>query len=184
MQDTPNALLKEIQEGSDAGFATLVKQYTPLITSLVSSFCASGGGARDDLQQEAESALLKASLTYDSTQNAVSFGLYAKICMRNALISHRRKVLRRSRRDMSKKLSRQGKSMHNVFVQTQNLVQKLEKLEKVLSPYERQVLREYISGKSVPEIAEDVGKSSKSVHNALFRIREKGKQFERCVATD
>lgn len=74
--------------------------------------------------------------------------------------------------------------MHGVFVQTQNLAQKLEKLETVLSPYERRVLREYISGKSVPEIAEDIGKTAKSVHNALFRIREKGKQFERCVETD
>ena len=184
MQDTSNALLKEIQEGSAAGFIALMKQYSPLITSLVSSFCASGSGSRDDLQQEAESALLKAALTYDSTQTAVSFGLYAKICMRNALISYRRKVLRRSRRDMLQKSSKQEKSMRSVFVQTQNFAQKLEKLDEVLSPYERRVLEEYISGKSVPEIAEDIGKNSKSVHNALFRIREKGKQFEHWIETD
>ena len=49
----------------------------------------------------------------------------------------------------------------------------------VLSPYERCVLREYISGKSVREIAQDLNKESKSVYNALFRIREKGKQLER-----
>lgn len=174
MHDTPNALLKEIQKGSDADFASLVKQYTPLITSLVSSFSASGGGAWDELQQEAKSALLKAALTYDSTQTAVSFGLYAKICMRNALISYRRKVLRRARRDMPEKASRK-----KADIQIQNIKQMVAGLEKVLSSYEKYVLQEYISGKSVPEIAEDIGKNPKSVHNALFRIREKGKRLEK-----
>ena len=184
MQDTPNALLREIQEGSDAGFAALQKQYAPLITSLVSSFCASGGGARSDLQQEAESALLKAALAYDSEQTAVSFGLYAKICIRNALISHRRKVLRRARRDMPEKSTKRELGVHRVFVQTQNLEQKLAELNKILSPYERRILLEYMSGKSAPEIGEEIGKSAKSVHNALFRIREKGKQFEQSVKTE
>ncbi len=179
MQDTPNALLKEIREGSDAGFAALQKQYAPLTATLVSSFCASGGGVRADLEQEAESALLKAALSYDSAQTAVSFGLYAKICIRNALISHRRKVLRRARRDMPEKDAKREPGAYRVFVQTQNLEKKLAELNEVLSPYERRVLLEYMSGKSAPEIGEEIGKSAKSVHNALFRIREKGKQFER-----
>ncbi len=178
MQDTPDALLKEIQNGSDESFALLAKQYAPLVGGMVSSFYASGGGARDELLQEAESALLKAALTYDRTQRAVSFGLYAKICIRNALISHRRKVLRRTRRDMPEEKAWKSSGVHRVLSQTENGEQTIERITALLSPYERCVLQAYLSGKTVPEIAQDLGKNSKSVHNALFRIREKGKRLE------
>lgn len=179
MQDTPDTLLEEIQNGSNESFSMLAKQYAPLVAKMVSSFFASGGGARDELLQEAESALLKAALTYDKTQTAVSFGLYAKICIRNALISHRRKILRRTQREISNKKIRKSRGAQRVLIQTENVEQAIERIAVVLSPYERCVLREYISGKSVREIAQDLNKEAKSVHNALFRIREKGKQLER-----
>ena len=146
---------------------------------MVSSFFARGGGAREELLQEAESALLKAALTYDKTQTAVSFGLYAKICIRNALISYRRKVLRRTQREISNKKAGKSRGVQRVLTQSENAEQAIERIVAVLSPYERCVLREYISGKSVREIAQDLNKESKSVYNALFRIREKGKQLER-----
>lgn len=181
MQDTVDTLLEEIRNGSDESFAVLAKRYAPLIGSMVSSFCASGGGARDELMQEAESALLKAAVTYDCAQKDVSFGLYAKICMRNALISHRRKVLRRTHRDMPDQVSKKGKGTHRVFAQTEDVEQTLARIEVLLSAYEKRVLQEYMAGKSVPEIAEEIGKKPKSIYNALFRIREKGKRLERLV---
>ena len=179
MQDTPDTLLEEIQNGSNESFFILAKQYAPLVAKMVSSFFASGGGARDELLQEAESALLKAALTYDKTQTAVSFGLYAKICIRTALISYRRKVLRRTQREISNKKAGKSRGVQRVLTQSENAEQAIERIVAVLSPYERCVLREYISGKSVREIAQDLNKESKSVYNALFRIREKGKQLER-----
>lgn len=178
MQDTPDTLLKEIQNGSDESFSLLAKQYAPLVAGMVSSFHASGGGARDELLQEAKSALLKAALTYDSSQKAVSFGLYAKICIRNALISHRRKVLRRTRQDIPKEKSWKGSGAQRGMPRTENGEQTIERIAVLLSPYERRVLRAYMSGKKAPEIAREVGKDPKSVYNALFRIREKGKQLE------
>ncbi len=178
MQDTPETLLKEIQDGSDESFALLAKQYAPLVAGMVSSFYASGGGARDELSQEAESALLKAALTYDRTQTAVSFGLYAKICIRNALISHRRKVLRRARRDISEEKTWKSSGVRRILEKTGDMEQTVERIAALLSPYERCVLHAYISGKPVQEIAQDFNKDSKSVYNALFRIRKKGKRLE------
>lgn len=178
LQDISGTLLREIQNGSDESFALLEKRYAPLIVSMVSSFCASGSGARDELLQEAQSALLKAALTYDCAQKDVSFGLYAKICIRNALISHRRKVLRRTHRDMPGKTVNEKKDVRRVFSQAEDMEQMLVKIEGLLSAYEKQVLRAYMAGKSVSEIAGEVGKGPKSVYNALFRIRQKGKQLE------
>lgn len=178
MQNISDTLLQEIQNGSDESFALLEKRYAPLIASMVSSFCASGSGAKDELLQEAQSALLKAALTFDCTQKDVSFGLYAKICIRNALISHRRKVLRRMRRDMPGRAAKKKKGGRRVFSQAGNMEQMLVKIEGMLSAYEKRVLKAYMAGKSILEIAGEVGKEPKSVYNALFRIRQKGKQLE------
>ena len=49
----------------------------------------------------------------------------------------------------------------------------LEESRRVLSAYERNVLSEYVSGKTVPEISDELNKSQKSVNNALYRIRTK-----------
>ena len=177
MEEALAALLREIQSGSDESFEKLKVQYAPLIASMVSSFYASGSGAKDELLQEARSALLKAALTYDHTQREVTFGLYAKICIRNALISHRRKVLCRTQQDMPSAPA-EKKEARRVIVRVQDAQRVVARLADSLSPYECQVLEEYMAGKSVPEIAAAVGKNPKSIYNALFRIRQKAKQLE------
>ena len=174
VRDTPTALLREIRAGSGESFELLVKQYAPLLGNLVSAFYMSGSGARDELEQEARSALLKAALRYDSDQTAVSFGLYAKICIRNALISHRRKTLRQS----SPRISENRRTVRRQSLPEEPIDRSvLSAFSETLSPYEKKVFSAYLSGKRVAEIAEDLGRSQKSVHNALFRIREKAKQF-------
>lgn len=46
-------------------------------------------------------------------------------------------------------------------------------IKKILSRLEWQILQEYLSGKSYQEISEELGKSSKSIDNALQRIKKK-----------
>ena len=48
-----------------------------------------------------------------------------------------------------------------------------EKLVTSLSKYESKVLRRYISGHSYTDIAAELGKSEKSIDNALQRIKKK-----------
>jgi DNA-binding NarL/FixJ family response regulator len=45
-----------------------------------------------------------------------------------------------------------------------------------LSRYEENVLRAYAEGKKIPSIAEELGRSIRSVNNALYRIRVKLKR--------
>lgn len=49
----------------------------------------------------------------------------------------------------------------------------MEKIETALSRYERQVLELYLDGQAYGKIAEQLGKSEKSVDNAIQRIRKK-----------
>lgn len=48
-----------------------------------------------------------------------------------------------------------------------------ETILEVLSPFEQEVLRQYLEGKSYTEIAENLGRDPKSTDNALQRIRTK-----------
>ena len=51
------------------------------------------------------------------------------------------------------------------------------KLSKVLSKLELRVLTEYLEGKSYTEIALHIGKSDKSIDNALQRIKKKIEKY-------
>ena len=172
-------IVADVQSGNDEGFSILKARYAPLIRSLVRSF---EGAAEEEYIREAESALLKAAVRFDLTQSEVAFGLYAKVCIRNALISLRRKEMSKKRRAERKATNiRQRKSV-GIYVaesrddaETEKLI---ENIEKVLSPYERRIFREYMADKTVEEISLAVEKPKKSVNNAIYRIKEKVKALE------
>lgn len=171
-------IVADVQSGNDESFSVLKAKYAPLIKSIVRSFDGSG----EEYEKEAESALLKAALSFDISQGEVAFGLYAKVCIRNALISLRRKEMSRKRRAERKAVvarERRYIGFHSSdgadAAGTERLV---EAIGGVLSNYEKQVFIEYMSDKTVEEIAIAVGKSKKSVNNAIYRIKEKVKALE------
>lgn len=172
-------IVADVQSGNDESFSILKARYAPLISGLVRSF---EGAPIEEYTKEAESALLKAAVRFDVEQSEVAFGLYAKICIRNALISLRRKEMSRKRRAERKAVGAREKR-HMGFqaadtgdaAETEKLI---ESIEKLLSKYERRVFREYMSDKTVEEIAIAVGKPKKSVNNAIYRIKEKVKALD------
>ncbi len=172
-------IVADVQSGNDEGFSLLKARYAPLIRSLVRSF---EGAPEEEYIKEAESALLKAAVRFDIKQSDVAFGLYAKICIRNALISLRRKEMskkRRAERKVSEVRQRKHWGLYAAEARDAAETEKLiESIEKVLSGYERKVFREYMSDKTVEEIAIAVGKPKKSVNNAIYRIKEKVKALE------
>ena len=170
-----------VQSGDAESFEGLKRKYAPLMLGVVSSFAA-GEISTSELEREAESALLKSAVRYDTSQSKVAFGLYAKICIKNALISYLRKEqtkLRRQQRALetvqSKKSTRARFSYASEGRDTEKTV---ERISGVLSCYEKKVFSEYMSGRSVREIAADLGRSVKSVNNAMYRIKEKVKAGE------
>ncbi len=172
-------IVADVQSGNDEGFSLLKARYAPLIRSLVRSF---EGTSEEEYTREAESALLKAAVRFDLSQSQVAFGLYAKICIRNALISLRRKEMSQKRRAERKASDVRSRKHTGIYVAEARDAAETEKLiasiEKVLSKYEKKVFSEYMSDKTVEEIAIAVGKSKKSVNNAIYRIKEKVKALE------
>jgi len=186
-----NLLLEQIRSGDENSFAALSEQYHSVADSAVRRFASSfgiGDGDQDgmygeeDLRQEAMVALYRAALTYDLNEKGkdVSFGLYAKICVNNALISALRKYkTEKKKREAAKNKSRsnpkQNPGPFEMIVAREDAEFLLIKIREQLSGLERQVFDYYIVGKSAGEIAERLGRSEKSVSNALYRMKVKVK---------
>ncbi len=169
-------LILMARDGSSIAFSRLARQYKPLINSLsqkYSSMCREYGEVGDDFLQEAQMAFFDAVKSYDINNSVVTFGAYAKACIRNRLVSLVRKFKSQKRKRGELKIQAGVMSPDDAYL-TKELGTKLLALaENSLSPYEKNVFALYIEGKRASEISKNVGKSEKSVNNAIFRIRSK-----------
>ncbi|MBQ8746329.1 MAG: sigma-70 family RNA polymerase sigma factor [Clostridia bacterium] len=183
MTDAADILLRRVADGDQSAFEELALQYAPLIESMSAqfapSFAAMAEGAaigEQDLQQEARLALYRAANTFDPEKKGITFGLYAKICIRNSLVSLWRKSsagARVSRRGSKEVVETGGRDALSELLSASETGALREKIRAALSPYENRIFEQYISGMSVKQIALHVDKTEKSVSNALYRIRVK-----------
>ncbi|MDD6095543.1 MAG: sigma-70 family RNA polymerase sigma factor [Clostridia bacterium] len=166
-------ILTGVKNGKQEDYDKLRRKYSPLISKEVFSFNMSGAGSESELRDEAERALLSAAVSFDETLG-VGFGYYAKVCIRNALITLRRAVISREKKleKMNAIPSERRKRSFEAF-EGMNQDEIMEKISAVLSPYEKKVFIMSLEGKSAGEIAAIVKKDEKSVNNAIFRSRSK-----------
>lgn len=162
------------KNGSQPAFLELTELYSPLINSMAEKFRVKAGettlGA-DDLRQEALVAFYNALLSFDTEQDKVSFGLYAKICIRNRMISILRKLP--SRRAAKEFNSGAAGNPEAGYIENENYRLMLDKFGNTLTKYEKSVFYLYLNGRSYKEIALSLGKPEKSVDNALYRAKTK-----------
>ena len=171
-------LIKRYRDGDEMAFDKLVSLYRPLIDSMV-NHCYSGLSSvfeREDLSQYALMAFSKAALTYNIEQGEVSFGLYAKICIGNSFASKIRSVRKKhppilpldSVFDMADPYD-----VSSGIIECENVEKLSELIKSTLSDFENNVFRLFVGGCSSSEIADRLGKTEKSVDNAIFRARNK-----------
>ncbi len=170
------------QEGDQGALESLRDRYTPLIESCASRFCHDGmlSHDRDDILEEALVNFCNAVYSYDLSVQGVEFGLYAKICIENGLVSFMRSF-ERSRRISAVSLDElsgsDGKGelcdMLDVLADREQATILARRISDRLSKYENRIWWMYVSGLSVREIASTLQVESKSVSNAIFRIRRK-----------
>ena len=171
-------LILQAQGGSREAYLSLQAQYRPLIEASVVKYSADDMSRQDvsDLHEEAERVFLNALTTYDTEQDGVDFGLYAKICLRNGLISEVRRLNARRRLGV---IPLDSKDLFAVEDPAGNADEEERfrylyfKIRDHLSDMENRVWWMYVSGIEVKEIAQKMQKDEKSVHNAIYRIRKK-----------
>lgn len=173
-------LIQEVRNGDHSAFEVLSEHYSPLILSMAqmyASTCGADDAEKEDILQEAMVAFYQASLRYDLSRTEVSFGLYAKVCIRNRLVSY---IRRRSAREAlvgAERLEKQDGSeasdpLEDV-IRREDLSRVMMIIHDELSPYEKKIFSLYILGRTSDEIALSIGKTKKSVSNAIYRIRIK-----------
>lgn len=167
-------------QGSEEALNFLVNKYKPLIEAEVSRHISEGMTNQDvtDLRQEAEIAFRNAVCNYDDSLGGVEFGLFAKICIGNSLVSFLRAYNRRGKVVPID----DGMSGEDGFsdpleklIEEEEFLLLRKKIQSELSPFENRVWWMYVSGISAVRIAEmlEVEGGVKSVNNAIYRIRKK-----------
>ncbi len=157
---------------------TRAAEYSRLVSRIVRQFFLRGGD-RDDLYQEGMIGLLKAIRTYDPARSD-NFEAYASLCIRRQLFDAVRKDVHFSRREEAvlQQLAPDPVTIDHPDPETQCLANETETeikaaLHGFLSAFEASVLDPYLAGYSVSEISRNLGRSPKSVENAILRIRRK-----------
>ncbi|MBE6626780.1 MAG: sigma-70 family RNA polymerase sigma factor [Ruminococcaceae bacterium] len=189
------SLIEAVKQGDENAFSILLEQYKNAVDGAVRRFAPSfeiteGGGDGwcdiEDLRQYASLALYRAAATYVPGESGkgkeVSFGLYAKICINNSLISFLRKYrTQKKKRDAannSEKITRSSapggtNDPLGLVVSGESAEEMVKQIKSSLSEYETAVFNCYIVGKSTEEIARELGRTEKSVINALYRVKVK-----------
>lgn len=176
-----NSLILKVRDGDQRAFVDLLNKYKPLIESLVSKFENDelARSLKEDLLQEATLVFYNAILTYDEKQSDVEFGLYARICISNALVSQIRVI---NKRRVEQLVETEDAVLYgNDHIQSpaddivgrESLDALYSIIRKNLSDYEYFIWHNFMKGKTSKEISLLVGKSAKSVNNAIYRIRQK-----------
>lgn len=165
----------------------LVRRYSRLVRICARPFFLAGGDS-EDLIQEGMFGLLKAMREFDPSRDT-SFRTFSEICIRHCIFS----AIAAASRDKHAPLNESvpfesplldvSSETHDVFLKQGNpedyLIGREEQGERLhwlkgqLSSLEADILDRFLQGYSYQEIACSVGRSVKSVDNAVQRIRRK-----------
>jgi len=175
------SLIAGVLAGDESAFSLICSEYEPLLKSMAGRYAHMADApdedqVREDLYQEATFALYRAVTTYRENNGEVSFGLYAKICIRNALVSELRKMSRKRKADREQKKDMNASDKSTVSVYDASAVAEIIDNGE-LSSFEKEVLELYMTGSKVRDIAVVLGRSSKSVSNAIYRIKSKARLY-------
>ena len=180
-------LVAGVKSGEIDAFSALMQRFSPLMKAVCRKFGSSE--IDDDTLQEAVFALYRAARSFDETQDHVSFGLYAKVCITNALITklksdHKNSCVVCSLYEIGEDVrDNDGFDLHadedlsEALIQRERVEHLIENAHNNLSEYEIAVFHLYIEGRKPKDIAVLLGKSEKSVSNAINRFKGKLRQL-------
>ena len=182
-QDIVTQLILDVRKGDQGAFVKLLQLYEPLFSSLLYKQDVTNLNDQDieDIRQELTVVFYHSIFSYELEQSEVRFGLYTKICMSNALITQLRKLNKQKKpisleSEDDEKLSEmlgQTENLLEAIVDRENLENMNKKIADALSPFETTVWQMYLMGDSAKNIAKALGKTEKSIENAIFRLRRK-----------
>lgn len=187
-------LIIEYRIGDEAACEELLNRYKNLVRKKAKAMYIAGGDS-DDLIQEGMIGLYKAIRDYEGDKNA-SFTTFASMCINRQMCTAVSNANRKKHNPLNTYvsfylpldgsddedgqttlsdtlISEKETNPEEWYIDKESALDMQEHLLKDLSEYERNVLKEFVAGKGYVEIAAMMGKSPKSIDNALQRIKNK-----------
>lgn len=178
-------------EGDKNAAGYLLARYKNLVRSRANQYFIAGAD-KDDIIQEGMIGLFKAIRDFDPTKQA-SFRGFAEICVKRQIITAVKTAARQKHMPLNSYISLSApayddeseRTLVDLIAERENadpeaVLLRREKTEameaeisKKLSGLEQTVLSLYLSGMNYREIAVELGRTPKSVDNALQRIKRK-----------
>lgn len=186
-----NAILAYAKKGEPLATEYIINKYKNFVKSKSRTYFLIGAD-HEDIIQEGMIGLYKAIRDY-SPEGGSSFKSFADLCITRQIITAIKTATRLKHQPLNSYISlnkpvydeESENTLMESFFEKQHLdpeeimINKErfdfieQKLAVNLSKYETEVLKGYISGKSYVEIASKLGKTEKSIDNALQRIKKK-----------
>lgn len=195
-------LVSAAQQGDQGASVELIKRYRSLIR-WKSRYYYLVGGDRDDIVQEGLVGLFKAIRDFDPSRQA-SFHSFAELCVTRQIISAVKSSTRQKHSPLNGYVSlsrpasteETGERLLSDIIAAREICDPadivlgawdtdfiMRGVNCSLSEFERRVLALYTNGNSYQQIAEQLGRHTKAVDNALQRVKRKvAIQIERCHA--
>ena len=190
---TDEALVERSHAGDARADETLCERYKNIVRTKARPYFLIGAD-REDLVQEGMIGLYKAIRDYTPDHNAV-FRSFAEMCIVRQLISAIKRATRKKHAPLNTYVSLYGstfaeednrerplldtmamvrtESPEDAFISKESTEHILGSIEKLLTPLEKQVLDLFMDGYSYQQIAATLGRGTKTVDNALQRIKRK-----------
>ena len=186
-----SAVVERAQRGYQDAAEHLLYKYRNLVRSKVKSYFLVGA-EREDLLQVGMIGLWQAIVDYKPAK-ATSFPAFAKVCIHRHIITAIKAATRQKQLPLNTSLSLEVPSEdefsdwnmsdilqtdattdpEELVLQREDSIALQELLQQLLSEFEWRVLAGYQVGKSYREIADELRCKTKSVDNALARIKRK-----------
>ena len=199
-EKTDEELIKLIHDGDNDALETLITRYESIVKKLSNNFFITGA-EQSDVFQEGQIGLYSAIKNFKVENNA-KFKTFAILCIKRKLITALKNSNRQKQVILNEAISLNASTGNGceenpemiefikdsvvkdpldiiVDYEYQNAMKNA--IYNKLSAKEKDVLNEYIKGKSYSEIATTLNCKEKSVDTALTRIRRKANEIQKDV---
>lgn len=189
-------IVAQAKMGNNRAQEYLISKYENFVKSKAKSYFLIGAD-KEDIYQEGMIGLYKAIRDFNP-EKSTSFKAFAEICVIRQIITAIKTATRQKHIPLNTYISlnkpiyeeESERTLLDVLAglkisdpeelmiskEQMNYIE--EKISKVLSGLELEVLTSYLDGKSYQEIASDLERHSKSIDNALQRVKRK---LEKCL---
>lgn len=190
-------LIHLIRSGDEMAENILYNRYKPMVRGKARPYFLAGAD-REDIIQEGMIGLYRAVCDYGFDKQ-VTFHGFADMCITRQIITAVKRSTRKKHGPLNNSISlnhpvyeddgenertlsdvlysSQNEDPEETLIVRENMEEIIQNIETSLSRFEKEVISLYLQGQSYQQIAEKLDRSTKSIDNAIQRVKKKLESF-------